>query len=303
MNRSISKRVLLTISLLVIFPLVGNLDRMQAQIQVTFKLNKKVYMAHEAVAGELTIVNRSGGDLVIAGRNGANWLDFQVTDAEGGLLTPVVGRPGLDPVMIQAGGVFKKQVYVNRRYPMGRNGVYRLRASVYFPPLNRYFRTPIQSLQVAEGHEFDSWTVGVPPGYQEAGTYRKYAVLRFDYQGRKEIYFRLSRADSGTVITTYSLGKLLMVTDPKMGVDNQNRLHILHMGAPQAYAHTIIDVEGKAQPQEYYFAKGENRPLLVRVGSGDIVVEGGIPEEMQDVVYEKNEFHKLSELPPGMPLN
>jgi len=64
----------------------------------------------------------------------------------------------------------------------------------------------------------------------------------------------------------------------------------------------VIDVEGKAKPQEFYYAKGTNRPRLVRVGSGDIVVEGGISEEMQDSVYKKSEFHKLSELPPGMPI-
>lgn len=303
MNRSIIKRVLLMIGLLAVLPLAGNFDQTQAQLQVTFELNKKVYMAHEAVAGELRIVNRSGRDLLIEGRNGTSWLDFQVKDSRSNLLSPVQGRPGLGSVTIRAGGVLKRQIYVNRRYPMGKNGIYRVRASVYFPPLNRYFRTGIQSLQITEGHEFWSRVVGVPPGYQEAGSYRKYAVLRFDYQGKKEIYFRLNRADTGAVITTYSLGKLLMVTDPKMGVDTENRLHVLHMGAPQAYAHTVIDVNGKVQSHDYYFAEGENRPTMVRVGSGDIVIEGGIPEEMQDAVYEKNEFHKLSELPPGMPLN
>ncbi|MFK5920972.1 MAG: hypothetical protein QM496_02240 [Verrucomicrobiota bacterium] len=298
------KRILLLSSLLALLLLAGNLDQAQAQIQVNFKLNKKVYMAHEAVAGQLYIVNRSGRDLIIEGRNSnMSWLDFQVTDSRGNLLSPVPGRRGLESVIIRSGGTFKKQVYVNRRYPMGQKGVYRIRASVYFPPLKRYFQTKIQSLQITEGSEFWSQVVGVPPGYKEAGTFRKFAVLRFDYRNQKEIYFRLSRSDSGAVITTYSLGKLLMVTDPSVGIDSQNRLHILHMGAPQAYAHTIIDVEGKAEPQKYYFAKGENRPKLVRVGSGAIVVEGGIPEDMQDAVYEKNEFHKLSELPPGMPIN
>ena len=143
----------------------------------------------------------------------------------------------------------------------------------------------------------------MPSGYADEGSFRKYEVLRFDYQAQKEIYFRLSRGDSGSVIMTYSLGKLLMVTDPRMGVDSDNRLHVLHMGAPQSYAHTIIDVEGKAAPQEFFFAEGENRPRLVRVGSGDIVVEGGIAADQKDTVYERNEFHKLSELPPGMPLN
>jgi len=297
------RRVLLIISLLMALPVLGNISQLHAQIQVTFKLDKKVYMSHEAVGGTLLIVNRAGRDIVLEGRNGASWLDFQVTDTTGNLLSPVQGRPGMESVVIRNGQALEKKVYVNRRYPLGRVGVYRIRASAYFSPLNRYFRTPVESVQITEGHELWQRVVGVPPGYAKQGTFRKYSILRFDYQGRKEIYFRLSEADTEKVLRTYSLGKLLMVTDPQMGVDKDNRLHILHMGAPQSYAHTTIDVEGKAKPQEFFFAKGENRPSLVRVGSGNIVVEGGISADMEDSVYERDEFHKLSELPPGMPGN
>lgn len=302
-NSPSAKRILLIISLLASLSMLGGAGQLCAQIQVTYKLDKKVYMAHEAISGRLRIVNRSGRDLVLEGRNGASWLDFQVTDSKGNLLSPMQGKAGMEPVVIRVGQVLDKKVYVNRRYSMGQPGIYRIRVNVYFPPLNRYFRTGIESLQVTEGREFWSQVVGVPAGYAEQGTYRKFEVLRFDYKGRKDIYFRLSRADTGSVITTYSLGKLLMVTEPRMGVDMDNRLHILHMGAPQSYAHTIIDVEGKAEPQEFFFAEGENRPRLVRVGSGDIVVEGGIAADQKDTVYERNEFHKLSELPPGMPLD
>jgi len=297
-----AKGVFLTISLLAVMPNLGDVGRLHAQIQVTFKLDKKVYMTHEAVSGRLLIVNRAGRDIVLDGRNGASWLDFHVTDSGGDLLSPLQGRAGLEPVLIRAGQSLEKKVYVNRRYSMGRIGTYRIKANVYFSPLSRYFQTRIQPVQITKGHELWSQVVGVPPGYADQGSYRKYAILRFDYMGRKEIYFRLSRANSGVVITTYSLGMLLMVAEPQMGVDTANRLHILHMGAPQLYAHTTIDVEGKAIPQEFFFAEGANRPRLVRVASGDIVVEGGIPEEMEDSVYERNEFRKLSELPPGMPL-
>ena len=296
------RRVFLIIGLLAALPILGDMGQLHAQIQVTFKVDKKVYMSHEAVSGQLVIVNRAGRDLVLEGRNGASWLDFHVTDSAGNLLTPVQGRAGLEPVLIRAGQTLRKQVYVNRRYPMVRIGIYRLKENVYFPPLNRYFQTRIQSIQITGGHEIWSQVVGVPPEYDKQGTYRKYSVLRLDHQGGKEIYFRLSHADSGVVIKTYSLGRLLMVTDPKMGVDTGNRLHILHMGAPQAYAHTIIDVEGNALPQEFFFAKDNNRPRLVQMGSGDIFVEGGIPADKKDSIYEKNEFRKLSELPPGMPL-
>ncbi|NOX98373.1 MAG: hypothetical protein GXP30_01315 [Verrucomicrobia bacterium] len=303
MNFPTAKRDLLIIGLLVSLVTLGGASRLNAQIQVTFKLDKKIYMAHEAISGRLRITNRAGRDMVLEGRNGASWLDFQVTDAAGNLISPVQGKPGLESVMIRAGQVLDRKIYVNRRYPMGQTGIYRVRVNVFFAPLNQYFRTKIESLQITKGRKFWAQVVGVPAGYEQEGSYRKYEVLRFDYRGRKEIYFRLSRADSGMVIKTYSLGKLLMVTDPQMGVDVDNRLHVLHMGAPQAYAHTIIDVEGKAEPQEFFFAEGENRPRLVRASGGNVVVEGGIAADQKDTVYEKNEFHKLSEVPPGMPLN
>jgi hypothetical protein len=302
MSLPIARRVFLIIGLLAALPMWGNLNQLHAQIQVNFKLDKKVYMTHEAVSGQLVIVNRAGRDLILEGNNSASWLDFQVTDRAGNLVTPVQGRAGLESVLIRAGKTLNKKVYVNRRYPMGQPGIYRIRANVYFAPLKRYFQTKIQSIQITNGAELWSQVVGVPAEFAQDGSYRKYSVLRFDQQGRKEIYFRLSRAESGLVMTTYSLGRLLMVTDPAMGVDTNNRLHVLHMGAPQSYAHTTINVDGKPKPQEFFFAKGENRPRLVRAANGDIVVEGGIPADKDDSVYEKNEFRMLSELPPGMPL-
>ena len=191
MNYPTAIRVLLIISSLATLSILGDTGSLHAQIQVSYKPDKKVYMAHEAISGRLRIVNRAGRDLVLEGKNGISWLDFQVTDASGNLITPMRGKPGLEPVVLKAGQVLDRKVFVNRRYPMGQKGIYRIRANIYFAPLNRYFRTGIESLQITDGRQFWSQVVGVPPGYADAGAFRKYEVLRFDYQAQKEIYFRL----------------------------------------------------------------------------------------------------------------
>ena len=79
-------------------------------------------------------------------------------------------------------------------------------------------------------------------------------------------------------------------------------MHILHMASPKAYAHVVIDVDGKMLTRDIYYEKGGNRPALVSIGQSDLGVQGGITAEEHDTPYEQRQFRKLSELPPGMPM-
>lgn len=281
--------------------LVG-LTQVHAQIQAELKPDRTLYIAHEPITATLTIVNRAGQDLVFGDSNGMSWLDFSITDNRGHLVTPV--RRGLNerPIVLSAGQTYKHKVVINKLYPMAKIGIYRVKASITFPQINRVFDTKPVSVQVTEGQAMWSQIVGVPQGYPGAGTYREYSLMTYYHGARnKALYFRLKNSDSGQVLKTYPIGDYMEVRKPQYLIDRQNQLHILHLSTPKVYKYTIIGVDGDPVRQMNFYEKATNRPILKGNESGEVAVVGGFTEEEMKTPYEESEFRRLSERPPGIP--
>lgn len=273
-----------------------------AQINLDLKLDRSLYLAHEPITGEIVIVNMAGRDLIFGESGGLSWLDFTVTDGAGHLITPVQGEPNERPIVLGAGQTHKHKVTINRRYPMANIGTYRVKASIHFPQINRVFETKPITVQVTDGQPMWSQIVGVPQGHPQAGTYREYSLMTYYHGARsKSLYFRLKDSDSGMVFRTYPIGDYMTLRPPEKAIDSQNQLHILHMSGPQAYKYTVINIDGEPVRQQNLYEKGANRPQLKNSGYGEVTISGGITEEEAKTPYEAQEFHRLSERPPGLP--
>jgi hypothetical protein len=273
-----------------------------AQITVDLELDRSLYMAHEPITGELTVVNRAGQDLIFGDSGGLNWLDFNVTDSQGYLITPVAGREAERPIVLSAGQTYKHKITINRRYPMTNIGTYKVKASVSFPQINRVFETKTISVQVTDGQPMWSQIVGVPQGHPQAGSYREYSLMTYYHGARaKALYFRLKDSDSGMVYRTFPIGDYMTLRPPVHAIDPQNQLHVLHMTGPKAYKYTIINIDGEPIEQKNLFENERSRPELKVSSYGEVTVTGGISEEQQKTPYEQTEFHRLSERPPGLP--
>lgn len=274
----------------------------RAQIQGELKLDRKLYVAHEPITATLTIVNRAGQDLIFGDSDGMSWLDFTITDNTGHLISPVRRELRERPIVLSAGQVYKHEVTINRRYPMARIGMYRVKASISFPQINRVFQTKPVTVQVTDAQPMWSQIVGVPPGMPGEGTYREYSLMTYYHGARsKALYFRLKDSDSGRVFTTYPIGDYMSVRQPQYTIDGQNRLHVLHMTGPKVYKYTVIGIDGDPISQKNYHEKGTNRPQLKTTDFGEVAVIGGLTEEEASTPYEESEFRRLSERPPGMP--
>ncbi len=273
-----------------------------AQINLDLKLDRSLYLAHEPITGELLIVNMAGRDLIFGESGGLSWLDFSVTDGRGHLITPVQGERSERPIVLGAGQTYKHKVTINRRYPMAAIGTYRVKASVHFPQINRVFETKQVTVQVTEGQPMWSQIVGVPQGHPQAGTYREYSLMTYYHGARsKSLYFRLKDSDSGMVFRTYPIGDYMALRPPTHAIDSQNQLHILHMTGPQAYKYTVVNIDGEPVRQQTLYEKGANRPELKSSGHGDVTLVGGMTEEQAKTPYEQQQFHRLSDRPPGLP--
>ena len=278
-------------------------ENASAQLEVGLKMNKSTYMAHEPISGVLTLTNRAGREVILEGARGEGWLDFHVTDPRNTLVSPKPNAEVAAPIVLRSGVPVESRIVVNAVYPMGETGVYRIKASVYFPPLKTHFVTPLQTVNVVEGQSMWSQSFGVPEGFPGAGSYRKYHLMTF-FQGaqKRSIYFRLEDLETGFISKTYSLGDFMSSRPPQYLVDNMSQLHVIHMAAPQYYYYTIIDPSGNVVSQEPYRDKGASRPGLVTNSEGAVALEGGISDALVQAPYEQREFRKLSERPPGMPV-
>lgn len=276
------------------------LSTAQAQIVVSMKPLKKLYVAYEPIQVEMSVLNRAGRDVVLTGKGATPWLSFQITDDAGRLISPEDSAT-FPPVMVPAGQALSRTVALNQLYPMNRQGLYKVQASVYFPQLDSYFNSSTQTIQVAEARELWSQVVGVPEGHEMAGTYRRYALLMFNNGAEKLLYVRVQDERTGTVRASYSLGQIVLIREPERIIDAQNCLHILHMGAPRAFAYTVIDVDGKVLKRQTYYEEGGSRPRLTASNDGSALIIGGISDEKarEDPIHA--EVRKISDRPKELP--
>ena len=274
----------------------------QAQIQISLKMDRTLYVAHEPITGKLTIVNRSGRDLIFGDSNGMSWLDFTVTNGRGHLISPIRRALNERPIVLSAGQTYEHDVTINRYYPMSATGTYRVKASVSFPQINRVFNSKNLTIQVTDGQPMWSQIVGVPQGYPNAGQYREYSLMTFYHGARsKALYFRMRDSDSGVVHATYPIGDYMSLRPPTHAIDTKNQLHVLHMSGPQMYRYTVINIDGDPVQQATYYEKGTDRPRLDVNAYGNVAVVGGMTEAEATTPYEQQEFRRLSQRPAGLP--
>ncbi len=273
-----------------------------AQIQVSLKLDRPLYVAHEPITGTLTIINRAGKDIILGDSGRLSWLDFSVTDRGGNIVSPVRQHLNERPIVLSSGQAYEHDVMINRYYPMATIGTYRIKASVTLPQIDRVFQTPSNTIQVTDGQAIWSQIVGIPQGYPDAGSYREYSLMTFYHGARsRALYFRLKGSDSGIVYKTYPLGDYMNLRPPTYSIDQKNQLHVLHMSGPQLYKYTVINIVGDPIIQSSYYEKDGNRPELKTSSYGDVSIVGGFTEEEMSTPYEHTEFRRMSERPTGLP--
>jgi hypothetical protein len=195
----------------------------------------------------------------------------------------------------------KRSVNLVSLYPVTEFGLYRVKATVFFAPLNRYFTSPVQNIEVTEGKTIWQQTVGVPEGEKGDG-YRIYNVMTHRLPSETRLYVRIEDRDKSLVYATYPIGRLMFAETPEILLDDNNRLHIMHEQGPRTYLHTVIGLNGEFVGQTAYTSvKDKSVPRLRKSIGGKVSVTGGIEEKPVAEGAATPPPAKLSERPPGLP--
>lgn len=278
----------------------------QAQIEIRLSFKRHFYMAYEPVLATVSIRNLAGRDLPLADAPGIPWFGFQVMRGDSLPVPPLAADYKMEPIIIPAGETVERTVNLNSLFPLSEYGTYRIRATVYFSPHEKYYQSAAQNIEISEGKVIWQRAVGVPEGQKGAGENRVYSVMEFRQSQYNYLYVRVRDPDTGTIYCNAAIGRLLGVSEPTVELDASNTLHILHVTGPKAYLYTQIGPNGEVIGQETLIAV-KSRPQLRRDPSGLIAVRGGVPQsaetnrELGVGSAENRGIPKLSDRPANLP--
>ena len=294
MSRLVHSPRLLALALLAVLA-----PSLHAQIQVRMDIPRHLYLCYEPIIATVAITNMTGRDLVLADKLPDKWFSFEILNAQNDPIPPRASDYHLDPLTIPVGGTVTRKVNIVNLYPVTDYGTYRVRASVYFAALDKYFASTPVPIEVTEGKTLWQQTVGIPDGQKNAGQYRSYELLAFRQPKDNMLYVRIQDKDGGVVYATLPLGRLVDGYNPDVQVDSLSQLHILQMIAPKEYLYTRLGPNAEMLGQQDYGDR-KTRPYLKHSTDGDVVVAGGM-EVVEQTAQQVNAGPKLSDRPPGLP--
>jgi len=269
------------------------------QLEVRIEPEKAETVSYEAIHVRVTVTNNSARDVVLAAPGDGNWLRFMVTDDNGTGLAPFDGELFFEPMQINAGQTLSRREDLSRLFPMANYGVYRIKASVYYPPLREFISSNTARVNVVNARAvWGPRSYRVPDGMEGAGEFREYSVLRYQLRGRETLYVRITRERDGRVLATFPVGTVLETRQPQFHVDGESQLHMLFLHTPEHYAHLVIGPGARMVGKNFYM-ETQTRPQLVS-RDGGIAVAGGVSFDPERAQEQHRQVTNISERPLGL---
>ena len=285
---------------LVALLLTAGLSR--AQFATNLTIERTTFLSQEPITATVTIINRSGADVVMSGSGPrASWLSFDITDPAG----RPVSASNMEPeaaFVFKAGDTISRKITINDTYAMSEPGAYSLKATVYHPPSRQHFESNGERFTVTDARAFKTFPFGVPQAYPGAGRMRSYHMIVFRESDRTTLYSRLVDDRTQSSLITAQLGPINLSLEPQMQLDRENRLHAFFLAVPKIFMHITITPDGKVAKREYYREVEDSRPTLITTATGEFAVTGGQPYDpnAQSTATQRPKGRSASERPPGL---
>jgi hypothetical protein len=275
--------------------------RAQAQIQVDIKFARLQYIAYEPIIATIGITNLAGRDIELSNSEAQAWFGFEISGSEGQPIAASNDRLSQPSLRIEAGKRVTQKINLTPLYAVHDLGLYHARAYIHFPDLNRFFYSQRKVFEVTDAKPIWQRTVGVPNQATAPGNVRTFSLLTNRFPNHTALYVRVEDKDTGIVYATESLGRIIAMDEPQVQLDRENQLHILHCSAPRSWAYTRIGLNGEVLAHSS-FLEAKTRPRLFHAPDGEIVVRGGISQEIVTQAARANPAApKLSDRPAAIP--
>lgn len=286
-------RLLLALAAIVLSPAAAS-----AQFASNIKLDKSLYLALEPLTATVTVMNRSGGDVVMGGRGGSNWLGFSISDSAGRQLTPVKTADE-QPFIFKAGSTISREVRISKSFPIAEPGTYTISATIYDPGGQQHFASNRITFTVTDAKPYWEEPVGVPAGYPAAGRIHRYGLIIFRDLDKTSLYLRLSDEATRSAMFSAHLSPITSGIEPQQRIDSGNKLHVFFLAKPKVFGYVVVKPDGTLAKREYYRDIENNRPQMIADGAGAIAIQGGQLFD-PNAPPPKAKGRSVSERPPGL---
>lgn len=266
-----------------------------AQLQVDLEIKRNLFIRYEPIIASVSITNFSGQTIYLEDRGDQPWFGFTIQTKEGRPIPPRMANYSKEPVALDAGHTLRRQINLTPLYGLDDYGTYQIQATVLDPGTGRFYSSAPQRIEMSEGRIVWQQVVGHP----DDGTQRQLFLLTHRLTNSTALYLRISDADNGKIYCTHRLGSILNYDEPKILLDRNNQIHILHLRAPKSYIYSHIGLNGEILDRKS-FSQAQTKPTLELHTDGRVLVVGGA---IFDPTLQENETTAptMGERPVPMP--
>lgn len=271
-----------------------------SQLDVHLKLEKQNYIAHDSVNVLVSVMNRSGKAITLAGATPqVSWLTFHLRDYKDDIFSPRLGAPLAAAEKLNPDQTLTFKVNLQKTYALNIIGKYRITANVFDPSSKDYISSETETFYIDDGSV--AWQRDIGDG---AGSKTNYSLITYRDTDKTILYYRQADAKTGFVKKKYALGDMVRARNPKVAIDKQKQMHVFYMIGPNQFSHDVIGANGEFLRRKLYETEGPNRPDMVQTQNGNVTVTGGVdPEARKREVAEKmkelTRIRRSNERPPG----
>lgn len=244
----------------------------QAQVRVALEIERRLHIPYEPIVALVSIQNLSGKELLLQDDETINWFAFQIETVEGRRIAPRDSSYSLQPVQIGPGQTVKRALNLTPLYPLDEYGSYRLRAVVHVPEYKAYFSSNPEQIDITEGRKIWQQTVGVPMSEPDGGSLRTLTLMTHRAGKRNSLYLRIEDKDQGLIFATHRLGTMVSYSEPRVEIDGNNQVHVLHNAMPTIWMHSHIGLRGEVLKRDQYL-EDKKKPIL-SASNGAVAVVG-----------------------------
>lgn len=208
----------------------------QAQVDFSARILYRESLVCEPMPTVITIRNNRVEPLNAGGAQGYS-LTFEVTDTAGLLLRPFPDAAVEVPAQIppQSTVVFTNDL--QRLFPVSRHQAIGVRARLTVG--ERSFVTERTFVDILPGVEIARLQAAAP-----GGEIHTYTLRLLNRENRDHLFLRVSNEEDSICYGVADLGRVVRMGKPTLEVDEQSRVHVLHLSGPGLFTYTIFDAAG-----------------------------------------------------------
>ena len=247
-----------------------------AQVNVAITLDQEHFLPGEAVPVHVHITNRSGQTLHLGDDD--YWLSFMVESKDGAVVTKKSDPSVVGAFDLGTSEVASKRVDLGPCFALGRDGQYKVTATVHIRDWNKDITSAPIDFDVIRGAELWSESFGVPDSHAGNGQpdVRKYTLLEANYlRDQLRLYVQVTDETSASVVTVRAIGPMISFSQPQTQLDVASDLHVLYQDGASTFIYAVVNPSGEIIRRDKYDYVNTH-PRLRQDDSGKISVFGGV---------------------------